>query len=129
MPARRAVAEQVQDTLLQRRVSGARRRARKFLGRAGNDFALKPHKTEKLDRQVVPGGISGGSSAFRMGDCLEMPEGYAALGGAPIDVIEGILTIGLSSVSGHRPLIWRDGDVEEIDVNGYICTVSSMPFR
>lgn len=77
----------------------------------------------------VVGGISGGSSVFRMGDCLEMPEGYAALGGAPIDVIDGILTIGLSSVSGHRPLIWRDGDVEEIDVNGYICTVSSMPFR
>ena len=57
MPARGAVAEQVQDALLQRRVARARRGAREFLGRAGNDFALKPHKTEKLDRQVVPGAL------------------------------------------------------------------------
>jgi hypothetical protein len=41
-------------------------------------------------------------------------------------MIDGILTVGLSSLSGERPVVWRDGRTEELDVNGYICNVSSI---
>ena len=71
-------------------------------------------------------GKSGISAVFRMGEYIPLPEGYACLGSSPIDMADGMLTVGLSSLTGARPLIWKDGDMEELDVNGYICTVSSV---
>ena len=62
-----------------------------------------------------------------MGERYEVPLGFCCLGGAPVDVADGILTVGLSSVTGKKPLLWKDGKTEELDVNGYICTVSSVP--
>lgn len=74
----------------------------------------------------VVNAVSGNAAVYRMGEYLALPEGYAGLGSSPIDMIDGILTIGLSSLSGERPMVWRDGEVEEVDVNGYICNVSSV---
>lgn len=71
-------------------------------------------------------GRAGMSAVFRMGEYILLPDGYACLGSSPIDMADGMLTVGLSSLTGARPLIWKDGDVEELDVNGYICTVSSV---
>ena len=68
-----------------------------------------------------------GGAIFRMGERYEVPLGFCCLGGAPVDVADGILTVGLSSITGKKPLLWKDGKTEELDVNGYICTVSSVP--
>lgn len=69
---------------------------------------------------------SGTGSVFRMGERIAMPSGFICLGRSPVDMIDGILTVGLSSLSGARPIVWKDGKTEELDVNGYICTVSSV---
>lgn len=67
-----------------------------------------------------------GSAVFRMGEYELLPEGYTAIGSSPIVVSNGILTVGLSSLSGSKPILWMDGEIDELDVNGYICTVSSV---
>lgn len=61
---------------------------------------------------------------FRCGENFNMPEGYAAMGNNPIDMVDGILYVGLSSLNGERPLIWKDGKTEKVDINGFICTLS-----
>lgn len=68
---------------------------------------------------------SGKGEIFRMGESYELPAGLSCQGTAAMDMTDGILTAGLSSVSGSRPVLWKDGEMEELDVNGYICTVSS----
>ena len=68
---------------------------------------------------------SGVGSVFRMGEEFELPSGLSCQGTTAIDLSDGILTVGLSSVSGSKPVLWKDGEMEEMDVNGYICTVSS----
>lgn len=62
---------------------------------------------------------------FRMGESFALPLGLSSQGTSAINMADGILTIGLSSVSGLKPVLWKDGETQELDVNGYICTVSS----
>lgn len=62
---------------------------------------------------------------FRMGESFALPLGLSSQGTSAINMADGILTIGLSSVSGSKPVLWKDGETQELDVNGYICTVSS----
>lgn len=69
---------------------------------------------------------SGTGLMFRLGEKIVMPSGFTCMGKYPVDMIDGILTVGLSSLSGERPVVWRDGRTEELDVNGYICNVSSI---
>lgn len=61
---------------------------------------------------------------YRSGEELPMPSGYAAMGTDCAAVAGGILNIGLSSQEGERPVMWRDGDVEFLDICGYIASVS-----
>lgn len=68
---------------------------------------------------------SSAGAIFRMGESYALPLGLSSQGSAPIDMADGILTVGLSSVNGSKPVLWKDGEMEELDVNGYICTVSS----
>lgn len=69
---------------------------------------------------------SSSGEVFRMGDSYILPLGMSSQGTAAINMADGILTVGLSSVNGSRPVLWKDGEMEELDVNGYICTVSSV---
>ena len=55
----------------------------------------------------------GGGTIFRMGESFTFPEGYACIGGSPMVMADGILNVGLSSLSGGRPVVWRDGEMEE----------------
>lgn len=67
----------------------------------------------------------GGGLILRCGEALNAPEGYTMIGNNPICVTDGILRIGLSSLTGEKPIIWKDGITSEIDINGYICTLTS----
>ena len=69
---------------------------------------------------------SSSGKVFRMGESYILPLGLSSQGAAAINMADGILTVGLSSVNGSRPVLWKDGEMEELDVNGYICTVSSV---
>jgi hypothetical protein len=53
-----------------------------------------------------------------------MPEGYAAMGSNPIAMMEGILHVGLSSLEGRKPVIWKDRHIVEMDINGPLCTLT-----
>ena len=69
--------------------------------------------------------VSSHGLIYRCGDTLPMPDGYAAMGGSCAAVSNGILHVGLSSLMGEQPLIWRDGEVKPLDVCGFIASVSA----
>lgn len=71
------------------------------------------------------GNGKGGGIIFRCGETMNAPDGYTMMGNNPICVTDGILRIGLSSLIGEKPIIWKDGLISEVDINGYICTLTS----
>lgn len=62
---------------------------------------------------------------YRCGEAFELPLGYVSMSGNSTAVIDGILHAGLSSVSLERPVIWKDGILDTLNVNGFITSVSS----
>lgn len=74
---------------------------------------------------VNPYGSLAEGLIFRCGEAFEMPEGYVSMGSSPLKVIDGILHVGLSSLDGDKPVIWKDGIVTEVDINGFISTIST----
>ena len=71
-----------------------------------------------------PAKAGGNGIIFRCGESLTMPSGYASMGNSPIDMMDGILYAGLSSLKGNRPILWKDGKTTELDINGMICTLT-----
>lgn len=61
---------------------------------------------------------------YRCGEIFPMPEGYVVMGGSCSAVSNGILHVGLSSLVGEQPTIWRDGEITALDICGYIASVS-----
>jgi hypothetical protein len=37
--------------------------------------------------------------------------------------VGGIMYVGLSSLDGGKPLLWKDGQVDSLKINGYISSV------
>jgi len=64
---------------------------------------------------------------YRNGEVYKMPEGYVVMGNGSIAMINGLLHVGMSSLTGDRPLLWKDGAVDTLQVNGYITNVSAVP--
>ena len=62
---------------------------------------------------------------YRCGDIFEVPLGYVSVGENTMALANGILTVGLSSVNGGWPVIWKDGALDTIKVNGYISSVTA----
>lgn len=65
-----------------------------------------------------------GGIIYRSGEEFVMPEGYAVMGSSCAAVKGGMLHIGLSSQNGGQPMLWTDGQTEQLDINGYIASVS-----
>ncbi len=63
---------------------------------------------------------------YRCGELHDMPEGYSCVGGDAICMVNGILNVGLSSRKGGEALIWKDGEVQALDINGYISSISAQ---
>ncbi len=68
---------------------------------------------------------SGRGIIYRCGEIYPMPQDYVSVGNSPSIVIDGILHVGLSSISGTYPLIWKDGEVTPLKINGFISTIST----
>lgn len=66
-----------------------------------------------------------GGVIYRGGEEFSIPAGYAVMGANCGAVANGMLYFGLSSLTGARPKIWRDGNMEILDLCGYIASVSS----
>ena len=72
---------------------------------------------------------SSGDNAFiarRGTEHTELPEGYFSIGSRTSHVINGNLTIGLSHTDCARPIIWRSGVVDTLDMNGYVSAVAGF---
>lgn len=65
-----------------------------------------------------------GGLIFRCGDTFDIPSGYCATGSDPIAMRNGILHVGLSSMTGGKPMIWKDGNTQTLNINGPLCTLS-----
>ena len=63
---------------------------------------------------------------FRSGESIDMPSGYVCVSRSAMDFCCGILSVGLSPFEGGKPVLWVDGQLKELPVNGYISCVSSQ---
>lgn len=62
---------------------------------------------------------------YRCGDVFEAPLGYVSVGENTMALTNGILNVGLSSGFGGWPVLWKDGTVDTLKVNGYISSVTA----
>ena len=61
---------------------------------------------------------------FKNGITTKMPEGYACRGENPLAVHNRKLHIALTSMTGGEPVLWKEGTVSPLKLNGPICTLS-----
>ena len=66
---------------------------------------------------------------FRNGEEFEMPEGYSSIGGCNAAIVDGILYAGLSSMRKNKPVLWKDGAIDTLDVHGFISGLSIEKVR
>lgn len=62
-------------------------------------------------------------SIYRSGELSDMPAGYTVIGDDCVIVKDGILHVGLSSLDGRKPIVWKDGVVDSLNINGYISAI------
>ena len=62
---------------------------------------------------------------YRAGEQYTMPADYAVMSSDGMCIIDGILRVGLSSTKGDKPLVWKDGAMDTLDINGYISAMYS----
>lgn len=60
----------------------------------------------------------------RYGELSQVPLGYQVMGSCPIAIVDGILHVGLTSLTEGRPAVWKDGEVHPLDFNGFISTIT-----
>ena len=53
----------------------------------------------------------------------DMPDGYFCTGLSPASVFQSELYVALSSRSGERPVVWHDGQLDTLKMNGYVSSV------
>lgn len=82
-----------------------------YVDRSGCYVAVNPSSG-------MPGYIYSGKTA------VEMPQGYAVRGLNPMLKRDSVLVVGLSSVDGCSPILWKGGDDDTLKANGYITGMS-----
>ena len=60
---------------------------------------------------------------YRCGERYDMPEGFLCMGNGAMSMVNGILHVGLSPAGGGRPILWKDGQVDTLRINGYIASI------
>lgn len=63
---------------------------------------------------------------YRCGEVFDAPADYYSTGNGAVLMTRGMLHIGMSSLKGERPLVWKDGFSEEIKAHGFITSVSAV---
>jgi hypothetical protein len=69
----------------------------------------------------------GQGQIYRCGESFGMPSGFRTMGESCTKTIDGIFHVGLSSADGRKPIIWKDGEIDSLRVNGYISSIYSEP--
>ena len=72
-----------------------------------------------------PRNASGHGCVYNNSELSKTPAGYVVMGDSCVRKIGGVLHVGLSSLDGKKPLLWKDGVVDSLKINGYIASVYS----
>lgn len=64
---------------------------------------------------------------YRAGELIDMPENYSVIDSRSIKIIDGILHVGLSSLEGRKPVVWKDGQIDSLNINGFISSIWTEP--
>ena len=75
---------------------------------------------------INPFGRNACGSIYHSGNLTDMPEGYTVMRDDCVRVVDGILYVGMSSQDGCKPIVWKDGIVDSLDINGYISAIYQM---
>lgn len=87
--------------------------------------ALSAAYVDKSGCYAVINPSSGMSGLIYTGKtAVDMPHGYAVRGVNPVLKRDSVLVVGLSSLEGGSPVLWRGGDIDTLNVNGYITGMS-----
>lgn len=70
-----------------------------------------------------PVSSSGEGIIYRNGESYLTDPGYVTIGSSSFAMVGGILHAGLSSKRGGKPILWKDGIVDTLNVNGFISSV------
>lgn len=92
----------------------------------GLTFSAMCQGDDVVHYTMNPASMAGAGLICRGGENLEMPVGYACMSRSAIDFASGMLSVGLSSLTGAKPTLWIDGELKSFDVNGYISCVASQ---
>lgn len=63
---------------------------------------------------------------YRVGDYYDMPLNYSCIGNGAMSMVNGILHTGLYSTKGERPILWKDGQMDTLMINGYISSICAQ---
>ena len=92
----------------------------------GMTFASLCSGEDGLHCAMNPVSTDAAGLIFRSGESIDMPSGYVCVSRSAMDFCCGILSVGLSPFEGGKPVLWVDGQLKELPVNGYISCVSSQ---
>lgn len=84
-----------------------------------NGVCCLVNPTGPLDRGII----------FRNGEEFRMPVGYSSMGVCNVAMVDGILHAGLSSTGRKKPVLWKDGAIDSLDVYGFISGLSVEKVR
>lgn len=91
----------------------------------GKTFAAFCQGADVVHCAMNPATEDGAGLIYRSGESLDMPLGYATMGRNAMSFSSGMLSVGLSSLSDGKPILWVDGQIKKIDARGYISYVAS----
>lgn len=91
---------------------------------AGGSLAASTVEEEGICCVVNPSVGSNSGYVYHCGEIMSLPEGYVCMGDGATSAINGMFNVGLSSLNEDRPVLWRDGLLDTLNVNGFIATVS-----
>lgn len=63
------------------------------------------------------------SQIYKGGSVYDLPQGYVPMGKVPLAISDGIVYSVLSSSSGEYPLIWKEGQIDTLKINGFLSSV------
>lgn len=75
---------------------------------------------------VNPTSSSVKGTIYRGSEKFTMPSGYACMSPDALVTSNGLLYVGLSSIQGNAPAIWRDGEIQEYRLNGFISSITTV---
>lgn len=65
------------------------------------------------------------SQIYKGGEVYDLPRDYVPMGNVPMTVADGIIYSALSSTIGGKPVLWKEGHLDTLDINGFLSSVSA----